>query len=219
MQVVSGPVGRLKIHFEAPPSARVPEEMAAFLGWFNATRQTIRQGPVRSAVAHLYFESIHPFEDGNGRVGRAIAEKALSQGLDRPALLSLSRTIEAHKAAYYEALKEAQKSNEITAWVCYFVRTVLEAQNQAVEDVDFILRKTRFFDRHKATLDERPLRVIQRMLAEGPAGFAGGMNARTYVALTKVSKATATRDLQDMARRGVLVPLGGGRSTHYRVNL
>jgi Fic family protein len=219
MQVVSGTIGSTRVHFEAPASARIPGEMAAFIRWFNASEKAIIHGPVRSAIAHLYFESIHPFEDGNGRVGRAIAEKALSQGLGRPVLLSLSRTIEPRKGAYYEALEAAQQSNEITAWVRYFVRMVLDAQTLTAEHVDFILCKTKFFDRHRESLGERPLRVIRRMLEAGPAGFEGGMNARKYVALTHVSKATATRDLQDLACQGILIPVGGGRSTHYRLRL
>ncbi|MDQ3845074.1 MAG: DUF4172 domain-containing protein, partial [Bacteroidota bacterium] len=111
MQVVSGAVGKEKIHFEAPPSSRIPDEMNQFIQWFNDTApggtKEIRKAPVRAAIAHLYFETIHPFEDGNGRIGRAIAEKALSQTLGRPVLLSLSRTIEADKKAYYHALEQA----------------------------------------------------------------------------------------------------------------
>src|SRR3569833_4499499 len=130
MQVVSGPIGKVKLHYEAPPSSQVAQVMETFITWFNNTapggKNEIKTAPLRSAVAHLYFECIHPFEDGNGRIGRAIAEKALSQGIGRPVLLSLSRTIEASKQAYYDALKETQQSNEITPWVDYFVKTVLD---------------------------------------------------------------------------------------------
>ncbi len=124
MQVVSGTIGKEIIHFEAPPSLRVPSEMENFIHWFNETGPggniEIKKAPVRSAIAHLYFESIHPFEDGNGRIGRAIAEKALSQTVGRPVLLSLSQAIEANKNAYYNALKQGQESNEISFWVKYF---------------------------------------------------------------------------------------------------
>ncbi|WP_309396638.1 Fic family protein [Cerasicoccus maritimus] len=215
MQVVSGAVGKERVHYEAPPSARVPAEMAAFVSWFNDSRQKLLHAPVRAALAHLYFESVHPFEDGNGRLGRAISEKALSQGLGRPALLSLSRTIEANKSAYYEALMKAQRTNEVTPWLAYFVGVVLDAQSQAEQQVDFVLRKTKFFDRVRDQLNERQLRVVQRMLEAGPDGFEGGMNARKYVSLTKVSKATATRDLQQLVDLGVFEPIGGGRSTRY----
>lgn len=219
MQVVSTSLSHPKVFFEAPPSDQVAAEMTAYLHWFNESRTTIRQGPVRAALAHLYFESIHPFEDGNGRIGRALSEKALSQGLGRPALLSLSRTIETNKRDYYDALMQAQKSNEVTPWLIYFVGAVLDAQTAALEQIDFVLKKTRFFDRHKDSLSERQLKVIRRMLDEGPEGFEGGINASKYVGLTKVSKATATRDLQQLAELGVLLPVGGGRSTRYQLNL
>ncbi|NNC88157.1 MAG: Fic family protein [Akkermansiaceae bacterium] len=219
MRVVSGSAARPTVHFEAPPSSRIPAEMAGFVAWFNASRETVRQPPVRAALVHLYFESIHPFEDGNGRIGRALAEKTLSQGLGRPVLLSLSHRIEAGKKAYYEALQEAQQSNEVTPWICYFTRVVLDAQIEAEALVDFVLRKTKFFDRHKESLSERQLKVIRRMLNEGPDGFEGGINARKYVGLTGVSKATATRDLQDLVVKDVLVPIGGGRSTRYELKL
>ena len=223
MQVVSGPVGHERVHFEAPPSATVSEEMTRFIQWFNDTapggKQEIRKAAVRSAVAHLYFESIHPFEDGNGRIGRALSEKALSQGLGRPALLSLSRAIEANRKQYYEALQEAQQSNEITTWVSWFVHMVLEAQIQAEEQIEFTLKKTRLFDRWRDQLNNRQLQTLRRMLDEGPTGFTGGMSAKKYMSITGASKATATRDLQDLADKGIFVPSGGGRSTHYTINL
>lgn len=219
MQVISGAVGKARLHFEAPPSARVPGEMERFIKWFNHSRQTILAAPVRAAVAHLYFESIHPFEDGNGRIGRALAEKALSQGLGRPATLSLSRTIEAQRRAYYEAIEKAQRSNEITPWLRYFAATVLAAQREAEGLVVFILKKAQFFDRHQDDLNPRQLRVIQRMLEAGPDGFEGGMNARKYISLNRVSKATATRDLQQLVACGAFRPVGGGRSARYELGL
>jgi Fic family protein len=225
MQVVSGATGKQKIHFVAPPSSRVPNEMEQFISWFNETApggsREMKKGPIRAAIAHLYFETIHPFEDGNGRIGRAIAEKALSQGAGRPVLMSLSNSIEANKKAYYDALERAQRSNEITDWIQYFVNTILTAQTEAETQIDFTLKKVKFFDRFKEKLNERQLKVIKRMLEEGPKGFAGGMNASKYGSITKVSKATATRDLQALLELGVLIPFGegGGRSTKYAVNL
>ncbi len=221
MQVVSGRIDRPTVHFEAPPSARVPAEMARFISWFNDTapggRLAIPHPPVRSAVAHLYFESIHPFEDGNGRIGRALSEKALSQGLGSPAVLSLSRTIEARRNAYYSAMKSAQHGNEITAWVHWFVEVVVAAQRDAGAQVSFVLRKSKFFQRFENKLNERHLKVLHRMFDAGPDGFTGGMNARKYVALTGASKATATRDLQQLSRLGALSPTGGGRSICYEL--
>jgi len=219
MQVVSGSAVNPKVHFEAPPSDQIPEEMNTFINWYNESRESICQGPVRSALVHLYFESIHPFDDGNGRIGRALAEKALSQQLNRPVMLSLSKTIEANKNDYYTALQAAQCSNEVTEWIQYFVGVILHAQTEAQEMVEFILRKAKFFDRHRHALSERQQKVTRRMLDEGPAGFKGGMTARKYANLTKVSKATATRDLQDLLERGVCISIGGGRSTRYDLNI
>lgn len=223
MQVISGAIGKQKVHYEASPSTRVEEEMDQFLIWYNETgpggEKEIKKAPVRSAIAHLYFETIHPFEDGNGRIGRAIAEKALSQGIRRPVLLSLSRTIEANRQAYYSALEKGQSSNEITDWINYFVKTALAAQTQAEEQIDFTLKKVKFFDRFKDKFNERQLTVIKRMLEEGPKDFEGGMNTRKYISLTKTSKATATRDLQDLMEMGAFTIVGAGRSTRYQVNL
>lgn len=225
MQVISGAFGKTKVHYEAPPSSRVPNEMSAFIKWFNETgpggKNEIKKAPIRSAIAHLYFETIHPFEDGNGRIGRAIAEKALSQTVGRPVLLSLSSTIEANKKLYYESLETAQRSMEVTPWVEYFVRTCLDAQTETEAQIDFTLKKAKFFDRFKDRLNDRQLTVIKRMLEEGIKGFEGGMNARKYVSVTKTSKATATRDMQDLLEIGAFILAGkaGGRSTSYVVNL
>lgn len=223
MQVVSGAVGHEQVHFEAPPSSHIPSEMAQFIQWFNETApdgsKEIRKAAVRSALAHLYFESIHPFEDGNGRMGRALSEKVLSQGLGRPALLSLSQAIEAKRNDYYDALKEGQQSNDITSWITWFVNIVLEAQAQAEELIDFTLRKTRLFDRVRDQLNDRQMQILRRMLEEGPDGFEGGMSAKKYMAITGASKATATRDLQELVEKGVFAPTGGGRSTRYQISL
>ncbi len=224
MQVVSGAIGKERVHFEAPPSAQVPKEMEAFVGWFNETapggKKEIKKAPVRAALAHLYFESIHPFEDGNGRIGRAVAEKALAQSLGRPVILSLSRTIESNKSSYYGSLEQAQRSTEVTPWVEYFVSTTLAAQAEAERQIDFTLKKVKFFDRFRDQLTERQFLVVGRMLEEGPVGFEGGMNARKYISITKASKATATRDMQQLLELGVFVLVGkSGRSTRYEIKL
>ena len=219
MQIVSGGMGREIVHFEAPPSKRVPDEMDGFIKWFNQSRDVIKKPIIRAAIAHLFFESIHPFEDGNGRIGRAIAEKALSQTMARPVLFSLSKSIEGNKKAYYNALQRAQRSNEITDWINYFVQTVLDAQIDAEQEIELTLKKTKFFDRHKNELNDRQQKVVRRMLEEGHQGFEGGMNARKYVSLTGVSKATATRDLQDLVQKEIFKLIGGGRSTKYEVSL
>lgn len=223
MQVVSGGMGRERVHFEAPPSKEVPREMKKFIEWFNDTApggaKEIKRAPVRAALVHLYFETVHPFEDGNGRIGRVLAEKALSQSVGRPVLLSLSRTIEAEKGAYYTALETAQRDNGLMDWLTYFVGVVVAAQEEAVAQVDYSLKKAGFFQRFKTVLNERQHAVIQRMMDEGPGGFRGGMNARKYVGITKTSKATATRDMQDLVEKGIFLPVGGGRSARYELVL
>jgi Fic family protein len=225
MLIISGAMSKEKVHYEAPPSSQVPREMKEFIKWFNDTgpggKNEIKKAPVRSAVAHLYFETIHPFEDGNGRIGRAISEKALSQTMGRPVILSLSRTLEAKKKIYYTSLEKAQQSNEITPWMEYFVKTILDAQIEAETQIDFTLKKTRFFDCFKDRINFRQLKVLKRMLEEGIQGFEGGMNARKYIGITKTSKATATRDMQQLLEIGAFVLAGkaGGRSTSYKVNI
>jgi Fic family protein len=224
MQVVSGYHGKTNVHFEAPASQDVPQEMAKFIAWFNNTApgqsHAIVPGPIRAAIAHLYFESIHPFEDGNGRIGRALAEKCLSQALGRPALISLSQLIDTQKKQYYEALELAQKSNEITSWVRYFVKTVVEAEQSAEKLIEFILSKAKFFDRYKSEMNDRQQKVVARMLKEGPAGFKGGINATKYMRIAHCSKATATRDLSELREKEILhQESAGGRSTSYSLVL
>jgi Fic family protein len=223
MQIVSGAYGREVVHYEAPPSSEVPREMEQFVQWYNKAvfplKGEVAEAVLKSAVAHLYFESIHPFEDGNGRIGRAIAEKALSQSVGRPVMLSLSKIIEQNKTAYYAALKEAQRSLDITAWINYFASVILEAQRDAKATVQFTLKKAQFFDQYKYQLNERQLKAVNKMLEKGADGFEGGMTAKKYTGMTKTSKATATRDLQELQVMGVFVQEGAGRSIRYQLNL
>jgi len=223
MQVVSGPIGKEIVHFEAPPSNQVQREMDRFIKWFNSTAPG-GSGPVlnpllRSAIVHLYFESIHPFEDGNGRIGRVLAEKAIHQGVGQPVLISISQVIEANRNVYYEQLKQAQRGLEIDDWVIYFSGVVFKAQENSEELIDFTLQKTRFFDSYHTALNEREIKVLNRMLEEGPSGFEGGINANKYMSITRASKATATRDLQHLRDLGILIPEGEGRSVRYQIRL
>jgi Fic family protein len=225
MQIVSGPIGFERVHYEAPPAEAVPGEMTQLIDWFNVTHP--RRGPqrmngvIRAALAHLAFESIHPFEDGNGRVGRALAEKALSQDLAAPVLYSLSGAMERRKKAYYEALQRASScSMDVTPWLVYFTETVLDAQRFSETTIRFVLAKTRYFQTHTAPLNGRQHKAIHRMLEAGPTGFSGGMSAGKYASLTKTSKPTATRDLAYLLEHGYLRRLpGSGRSTKYALNL
>jgi Fic family protein len=222
MQVVSGAIYQPSIHFEAPPSSVMASEMDRFIEWFNAT------GPggegalpvlTRAALAHLYFVCIHPFEDGNGRIGRAISEMALSQGLGEPALLALSQTIQSDRKRYYAMLEQSNKELEVTAWLEYFAETVLDAQAYALRLVDFLIAKTRLYDRLLGSLNERQEKVLARMFREGVEGFKGGLSAENYMAITGTSPATATRDLADLVVKGALTRTGERRHTRYWLNI
>jgi len=221
MQIVSGPVGHEIVHFQAPPSERVPQEMAKFIEWFNMSAQAQIAGIVRAAIAHVYFESIHPFGDGNGRIGRAISEKALSQEFGRPVLFSLSTTIQANKKEYYAQLSRASHCDlDITPWISYFVKTVYQAQLDAKKRLEFVVDKTKFWKKFEHLLNERQEKVIARMFEAGESGFVRGMNAAKYISIAKCSKATATRDLAELLGLGCLVKLpGGGRSTRYALSI
>jgi Fic family protein len=223
MQIVSGAYGREVVHYEAPQSSIVPKEMAQFVEWYKTAsfplKGEVAGAVLKSAIAHLYFESIHPFEDGNGRIGRAIAEKALSETIGRPVMLSLSKAIEHNKSAYYAALKEAQRTLNITAWITYFASVILDAQRDAKAMVQFTLKKAQFFDKYKNQLNERQLKAVNKMLELGVNGSEGGMTTKKYICITKTSKATATRDLQKLQSMSILVQEGGGRSVKYHLNL
>jgi Fic family protein len=225
MQIVSGPIGLERVHYEAPPAAIVPTEMSQFIDWFNTTHPKRGTKPlngvIRAALAHMYFESIHPFEDGNGRVGRALAEKALSQDLGAPVLYSLSGAMERSKKNYYTALEQASGyCVNVTSWVVYFTETVLAAQQYSEETIRFVLAKAKYFTDHTAPLNARQQKAITRMFEAGHTGFAGGMSAGKYASLTKTSKPTATRDLVYLLEHGYLSRLpGGGRGTKYALNL
>jgi Fic family protein len=170
MQVSSGPIAKRKVHFEAPPSERVPPEMAAFVRWFNETASgQMRALPAltRAGIAHLYFVSVHPFEDGNGRIARALAEKSLAQNVGQPTLIALSYTIERKRKAYYDALERNNRSLEIDAWLKYFAETVIEAQENTLRRAEFYVAKTKFYGR--ATNNRAPARPLFKLTRCAPA--------------------------------------------------
>jgi Fic family protein len=222
MQVISGPIDEPKVHFEAPPSSRLPSEMARFISWFGRTapgREEPLPALTRAGIAHLYFESIHPFEDGNGRIGRAIAEKALAQSLGQPTLTALAATILAHRKSYYEALEAANKENEITRWLMWFAGVAIEAQRRTIALVEFLIDKSKLLDRLKGLLNARQEKALLRMFREGPEGFRGGLSAGKYSTITGASPATTTRDLADLVEKGALVREGERRHARYRVSV
>jgi len=217
MQVISGSASNPKIHYEAPPSKTISKEMKRFIEWYNTSE--ISSPIIKAAVAHLYFESIHPFEDGNGRIGRAIAEKALSQGFDNPIMFSISKSIEENRSNYYKELQLAQQKLEITKWIEWFASIIIIAQDDAEKTIQFTIKKMKFFDKYDKIFNDRQKKVINRILEEGINGFKGGMNAKKYISITDTSKATATRDLQELAAMNVFVIKGLGRSTSYELDI
>lgn len=221
MQIVSGPLGKQKVHYEAPPSRNVAKEMKTFIKWFNKSGKEKIPGPIRAAIAHLYFECIHPFQDGNGRIGRAIAEKALSQDLNSPILFSISTSIDNNKDAYYKELAKASKGDlDITSWINYFLDLLLKAQEDAKDIVEYTIKKAFFWQKYKEQINQRQNRLLERMFKEGLKGFEGGISSSKYTKLLDVSKATATRDLTDMYYKGCLKKLPGkGKNTRYDINL
>jgi Fic family protein len=221
MQIVSGALGKEKVHYEAPPSARVPQEMKNFVLWYNKFKPkgNILKIIVKTAITHLYFESIHPFEDGNGRIGRALVEKCLSESLEKQIIMSISQTIEKNKNQYYAELKKVQTTLEINSWLLYFSQLLIDTQQNALELLDFSVKKTQFFDQHKKTMNDRQTKAINKMLDAGIEGFEGGMTAKKYISIAKTTKATATRDLQELVENGVLLQNLAGRSTYYNLNI
>lgn len=222
MQVVSGAVHNPKVHFEAPPSNSMMKEMDLFIKWFNSGHPCgDKPLPplIRAGIAHLYFVSIHPFEDGNGRIARALAEKALSQCFGEASLIALSVIIEKHRKKYYDALEYSNKDLEINAWLKYFAETILEAQRYSQMMLEFLIKKTKFYERNSGELNLRQEKTINRIFEEGLEGFKGGLSAENYIAITKTSRATATRDLQDLVDKGILTQTGQLKSTRYYLNL
>jgi Fic family protein len=225
MQIVSGPYGREKVHYEAPPATQVPDEMARFLDWYNQTSPSNRDkkmpGITRSGITHLWFEVIHPFDDGNGRVGRAIADHALSQSLGYPTTACLATAIEGDKKNYYLQLEKASRGSlDVNSWLDYFADRVIKAQEIAREEVNFVLAKTRFYKAHGDQLNDRRARMVSRVFAEGRKGFEGGITTKKYEAITKCPNRTASRDLSDLVAKGAIIPLpGGGRTTRYELNV
>lgn len=222
MQIVSGDFLDPTVHYEAPPSKDVPKEMNQFISWFNATMPgKARELPAltRAGIAHIQFESIHPFEDGNGRIGRAISEKALSQSLGRPTLIAIAQTIEQKRKVYYAALQSNSKDLDINKWLHYFCEMVLNAQDHTQNMIDFLIEKGKFYKRFDGEFNDRQTKVIERMFKEGVGGFKGGLSAENYISITGTTRATATRDLQSLVEKGALIRTGELRYTRYYLNI
>ena len=216
MQIVSGRLDRRMVYFEAPPSNLVPEEMENFINWFNQSKGEI-PSLIRAGMGHLYFETIHPFEDGNGRIGRALMEKSMAQDLGRPTFILFSKAIQAKRKVYYDALHQASLSNEITNWLLYSSQLILEAVELTTRELELLLKKVRVFLEFSFQLNPRQEKVLRKLFEAGAEGFQGGLSAKNYVAIAKTSPATATRDLTELVEWGILEKSGRFKSTRYEL--
>lgn len=223
MQVVSGRLDRPVVHFEAPPCEGLPAQLQRFLEWFASSANDPTLDPLlRAGLAHLWFVTLHPFDDGNGRLTRAITDLALAQSEGQAIrFYAMSASILDDRSGYYRVLEQTQKAGlDVTQWLQWFLQTLLRSLQQAHEHIDRVLAKARFWQANSGLgLSEPQVKVLNRLLDGGERGFAGGISAGQYQAVAKVSKATATRHLAELLDKGCLVRLpGGGRSTRYQVN-
>jgi Fic family protein len=222
MQVVSGRIDRPVVHFEAPPREGLEEQLAAFLVWFDASRGDVTLDPLlRAGLAHFWFVTLHPFDDGNGRLTRALTDLALAQaGHEAIRFHAMSVSILADRQGYYDILESSQKGGlDVTPWLLWFLTTLKDSLERAFAQIDRVLAKARFWNQHRASdLSAEQVKVLNRLLDGGERGFAHGISASQYGAVAGVSKATATRHLAELVDKGCLVRLpGGGRSTRYSV--
>lgn len=220
MEVVSGPMGREKVHYVAPPSSQVSKDMTKFLNWWNSPPKDL-DGLLRAAIAHFWFVSIHPFEDGNGRIARVITDMALAQDEKTSIrLYSLSTQIMKEKKIYYNILESTQKGKgDITEWLKWFLEMFLRSLENSKNLIEKSIFIGNFYSHFSETaLNERQKKVIKKLLEHFPEGFKGGLTNQKYSSITKISSETAKRDIKDLVKKGILSRNeGGGRSISYRL--
>lgn len=221
MQVVSGPIGREKLHYQAPNADRISKEMDLFFNWWHET-DTSLDGIIRAGIAHFYFVTIHPFDDGNGRITRALTDMALAQDDALPRrYYSLSNEIIKKRKEYYNVLEQTQKSDtNITDWLKWFISCFSSALDNSEILLQDIFAKTEFWRKNKdSTIGARQKKVINKLLDAGKNKFKGGLTTRKYMAITKMSRRTAVREIQDLLGKNMLKQnKGEGRSVSYDIN-
>jgi Fic family protein len=223
MQVVSGRLDRPTVHFEAPARPGLEQQLDTFLDWFESSRTQPWMDPLlRAGIAHFWFVTLHPFDDGNGRLTRTITDLALAQAENQSIrFYAMSASILDDRSGYYRALETSQKATlDITDWLEWFLQTLLRSLQQAMARIELVLGKARFWQNHRGqALSPEQAKVLNRLLEGGEKGFEEGISAARYQSVAKVSKATATRHLADLLDKGCLIRLpGGGRSTRYQIN-
>ena len=209
--------GEMEVRFEAPPSRMVPMEMARFAEMWKWRATEPDDVALKCAMLHPHFESIHPFEDGNGRVGRALVAKTLAEGLGQPLVLPVSTVIEKCRKDYYEAIHGASQSLDWTEWAKFFIPVLSQTLTSFLAAARFVAAKAEFLSAYESRLSERARAVVLRMFRDGPAGVAAGLSVAKWMRMTKVSKSTAERDIADLVRTGAAVAVGDGSQTRYRL--
>lgn len=223
MEIVSGALGQTKVHYTAPPADGLGDQVNEFLTWFNQTNPKTGSRPmdglVRAAISHLWFETLHPFDDGNGRIGRAILQLTIGQDMGQPGrIVTLSRQIESCKDRYYSELERAQRSKtmDVTEWVEWLLEQFSLASEFACRTIDSAIQRIRFqASMSSIALNERQQKTMKKLLDAGPNGYEGGMTTRKHERIAQVSTPTAARDLIELERLGLLKRYGAGRSIRY----
>lgn len=226
MEVVSGAIGFEKVHYKAVPLSRMDEDIENFLGYCNNSDENIY---IKSAIAHLWFVSIHPYDDGNGRISRAITDSILSKQTlhTQFKLYSISTAINNDRKAYYDVLDKTtnlfkNRNFDITSWLEWHLNILKSAMIDALRNIEYLIEKTKFWDIHrKQSLNERQIKVLNKILDLGAENFEGGINTKKYISLTKVSKATAVRDITQLVEFGCIAQIEGtqGRNIRYKVSV
>lgn len=210
--------GTQEICYEAPPSERVSKEIVAFVKMWKRPTQNPAEIALRAALLHPHFESIHPFEDGNGRIGRALVAKVIAEGIGSPIILPISTIIARHRAAYYDEINEASRSLDWTNWCAFFIPVLTEMLSSFVDAAKFIANKRTYLDMYEKDFSLRARKVIFRMFEGGAKSVASGLSAAKWMRMTKVSKPTATRDLAELVSTGAILPIGAGATVRYKLN-
>ena len=211
--------GTVEVRYEAPPSSDVPKEIATFVKMWKAPALKPSEIALKAATLHPHFESIHPFEDGNGRVGRALVSKTIAESLGLPLILPVSTIIARHRVAYYDEINEASRSLDWTNWAAFFVPVLTEMMTSFVAAMRFVKAKREYLAKYGQGFSERAKKVILRMFEDGETGVKSGLSASKWVRMAKVSKATATRDLAELVAQGAIIANGvGGPESRYRLN-
>jgi len=219
MRILSGPIGREKVHYEAPPSDRLDGEMRRFLAWWEGSQGNV-EGIIRAALVHLWFVTIHPFDDGNGRIARVLTDMALAQDdRQRVRYFTLSAEIMSEREAYYGILEKTQKGScDVTGWLVWFLGCFARAIRHSDDLLNGVFAKAEFWRTHaQDKLTERQKKVINRLLDAGPDGFEGGLTTQKFASMTHCSRVTAYRELDQLSELGILKRDGQGRAVKYEL--